>query len=491
MSARSLMFQGTGSDVGKSLLVAGLCRWAKNRGIKVQPFKPQNMSNNAAVAEGNGEVGRAQALQAKASRVAPTVDMNPILLKPETDSGAQIVVQGKMFGRATAREYQKLKPKLLPYVLESFEKIRKEADLLLVEGAGSTAEINLRANDLANMGFAKAVNTPVILIGDIDRGGVIANLVGTKALLPVDEAQLIKGFVINKFRGDVSLFASGVQEIEKRTQWQGFGVIPWFQNARKLPAEDAVSLKGEPASIRQQLKISVPRLSRIANFDDLDPLKNESGVNLRIVEPGEPINSDADLILIPGSKSTIGDLSFLVEQGWDIDIQAHIRQRKLVLGICGGYQMLGKLVSDPLGIEGNVGTAPGLGLLDVTTKLTSEKAVTKVSGTDIKFGKKITGYEIHIGSTYGPDCARPLVSIRSGNSEERLDGASSPNGLVLGTYVHGLFIEDEFRHAFLQYCGLEKLSMLSFDLEIETALDEFSEHLDKNIDVPRLLDLAR
>ena len=491
MSARSLMFQGTGSDVGKSLLVAGLCRWAKNRGIKVQPFKPQNMSNNAAVAEGNGEVGRAQALQAKASRVAPTVDMNPILLKPETDSGAQIVVQGKMFGRATAREYQKLKPKLLPYVLESFEKIRKEADLLLVEGAGSTAEINLRANDLANMGFAKAVNTPVILIGDIDRGGVIANLVGTKAVLPVDEAQLIKGFVINKFRGDVSLFASGVQEIEKRTQWQGFGVIPWFQNARKLPAEDAVSLKGEPASIRQQLKISVPRLSRIANFDDLDPLKNESGVNLRIVEPGEPINSDADLILIPGSKSTIGDLSFLVEQGWDIDIQAHIRQRKLVLGICGGYQMLGKLVSDPLGIEGNVGTAPGLGLLDVTTKLTSEKAVTKVSGTDIKFGKKITGYEIHIGSTYGPDCARPLVSIRSGNSEERLDGASSPNGLVLGTYVHGLFIEDEFRHAFLQYCGLEKLSMSSFDLEIETTLDEFSEHLDKNIDVPRLLDLAR
>ena len=491
MSARSLMFQGTGSDVGKSLLVAGLCRWAKNRGIKVQPFKPQNMSNNAAVAEGNGEVGRAQALQAKASRVAPTVDMNPILLKPETDSGAQIVVQGKMFGRATAREYQKLKPKLLPYVLESFEKIRKEADLLLVEGAGSTAEINLRANDLANMGFAKAVNTPVILIGDIDRGGVIANLVGTKALLPVDEAQLIKGFVINKFRGDVSLFASGVQEIEKRTQWQGFGVIPWFQNARKLPAEDAVSLKGEPASIRQQLKISVPRLSRIANFDDLDPLKNESGVNLRIVEPGEPINSDADLILIPGSKSTIGDLSFLVEQGWDIDIQAHIRQRKLVLGICGGYQMLGKLVSDPLGIEGNVGTAPGLGLLDVTTKLTSEKAVTKVRGTDIKFGKKITGYEIHIGSTYGPDCARPLVSIRSGNSEERLDGASSPNGLVLGTYVHGLFIEDEFRHAFLQYCGLEKFSMSSFDSEIETTLDEFSEHLDKNIDVPRLLDLAR
>ena len=491
MPARSLMFQGTGSDVGKSLLVAGLCRWAKNRGIKVQPFKPQNMSNNAAVARGNGEVGRAQSLQAKACGIQPTVDMNPILLKPETDSGAQIIVQGKMFDRATAKEYQKLKPKLLPYVLESFERIRKDADLLLVEGAGSTAEINLRTNDIANMGFATAVNTPVILIGDIDRGGVIANLVGTKAVLPVDETQLIKGFVINKFRGDVSLFTSGVQEIEKRTQWQGLGVIPWFQNARKLPAEDAVSLKGEPASIRQQLKISVPRLSRIANFDDLDPLKNEPGVNLRIVEPGEPINSDADLILIPGSKSTIGDLSFLIEQGWDVDIQAHIRQRKLVLGICGGYQMLGKLVSDPLGIEGNAGTAPGLGLLDVTTKLTSEKAVTKVSGTDIKFGKKITGYEIHIGSTYGPDCARPLVSIRSGNSEERLDGASSPNGLVLGTYVHGLFIEDEFRHAFLQYCGLEKLSMSSFDLEIETTLDEFSEHLDKNIDVPRLLDLAR
>ena len=491
MSARSLMFQGTGSDVGKSLLVSGLCRWAKNRGIKVQPFKPQNMSNNAAVAGGNGEVGRAQALQAKACGIQPTVDMNPILLKPETDSGAQIVVQGKMFDRATAREYQQLKPKLLPYVLESFERIRKEADLLLVEGAGSTAEINLRTNDIANMGFATAVNTPVILIGDIDRGGVIANLVGTKAVLPVDEAQLIKGFVINKFRGDVSLFSSGVQEIEKRTQWQGFGVIPWFQNARKLPAEDAVSLKGEPASIRQQLKISVPRLSRIANFDDLDPLKNEPGVNLRIVEPGEPINTDADLILIPGSKSTIGDLSYLVKQGWDVDIQAHIRQRKPVLGICGGYQMLGKLVSDPLGTEGNAGTAPGLGLLDVTTELTSEKAVTKVSGTDIKFGKKITGYEIHIGSTYGPDCARPLVSIHSGSGEERLDGASSPNGLVLGTYVHGLFIEDEFRHAFLQYCGLEKLNMSSFDLEIETTLDEFSEHLDKNIDVPRLLDLAR
>ena len=491
MLARSIMFQGTGSDVGKSLVVAGLCRWASNRGIRVQPFKPQNMSNNAAVAEGNGEGGRAQALQARACRIQPSVDMNPILLKPETDSGAQIIVQGKMYSRATAREYQKLKPQLLPYVLESFERIQKQAELLLVEGAGSPAEINLRTNDIANMGFAKAVDIPIILVGDIDRGGVIANLGGTQAVLPIEEAELIKGFVINKFRGDVSLFDLGIKEIERRTQWQGLGVIPWFENAKKLPAEDAVSLKGEVAAGNQQLKISVPRLSRIANFDDLDPLKNEPSVNLRIIEPGEPINSDADLILIPGSKSTIGDLAFIRDQGWDIDIQAHIRRKKIVLGICGGYQMLGKLVSDPLGIEGNAGAVPGLGLLDVETKLASKKSVAKINGTDIKFGRKITGYEIHIGTTYGPDCARPMVSVDRGDAAKRLDGASSLDGLVLGTYVHGLFTEDGFRHAFLQSCGVDKLSMSSFDLELETTLDEFSEQLDKNIDVSRILDLAR
>tara|TARA_Y100000588_G_C14199726_1_gene901911 strand:+ start:214 stop:1671 length:1458 start_codon:yes stop_codon:yes gene_type:complete len=485
------MLQGTGSDVGKSLLVAGLCRAAKKNGMVVRPFKPQNMSNNSAIAVGNGEVGRAQALQAKACGIEPTVDMNPILLKPETDNGAQIVIQGRMHRRINAREYQQLKAKLLPQVLDSFEKIREAADLVLIEGAGSTAEINLRSNDIANMGFALAANVPVVLVGDIDRGGVIANIVGTKTVLQAAEARQIKGFLINKFRGDISLFSDGLWEIERRTNWKGLGVVPWFGSANILPAEDAVSLTTMNTPGDKKIKISVPRLSRIANFDDLDPLRIEPDVNLSIVEPGNAITCDTDLIIIPGSKSTISDLAFLREQGWDIDIKSHVRRGGSVLGLCGGYQMLGRTISDPQGIEGNAVTVKGLELLNVKTELTSKKALKKITGFDLKHGERVTGYEIHIGRTTGPDCNSPVICIDKMDGQNRMDGASSPDGLVTGTYVHGLFVEDKFRNSVLKTFGICVNEPASFNQKIEDTLDDLADHLRKSIDVDRLFDLAR
>ena len=356
MPASALMLQGTGSNVGKSALVAGLCRAFSRRGLVVRPFKPQNMSNNAAVAEG-GEIGRAQALQARACGAAPTVHMNPVLLKPETEVGAQVIVQGRRVDTIKAKAYAELKPRLLEKVLESFAALRAEADLVLVEGAGSPAEINLRAGDIANMGFASAACVPVALVGDIDRGGVIAQLVGTQAVLAPEDAALIKGFVINKFRGDPRIFDDGYAFIEERTGWRGFGVVPWFADAAKLPAEDAadITLGGAGSGA----KIVAPQLSRIANFDDLDPLALEPGVSLEIVPPGRPLPADAALVILPGSKSTVGDLAFLRDQGWDLDLHAILRRGGRVLGLCGGYQMLGRRIDDPEGIEGPPGAVEG------------------------------------------------------------------------------------------------------------------------------------
>ena len=375
--AAALMLQGTGSSVGKSVLVAGLARALTRRGLVVRPFKPQNMSNNAAVTADGGEIGRAQALQARACGVAPSVHMNPVLLKPQSETGAQIIVQGRVFGSAKARDYQAMKPALMPRVLDSFARLRREADIVLVEGAGSASEINLRANDIANMGFAAATGTPVLLVGDIDRGGVIASLVGTHTVLAAEDRQRIRGFIVNRMRGDPSLFADGMTAIARHTGWQPIGLVPFLDDVRRLPAEDAADLR-ELARVRQgrqrgRVRIAVPMLPMISNFDDLDPLVAEPDVDCVLVQPGQPLPGDCDLVILAGSKSTIADLAALRREGWDIDLHAHVRRGGRVLGLCGGYQMLGRSIADPQGVEGPPGIVPGLGLLDVATTLTAAK----------------------------------------------------------------------------------------------------------------------
>ena len=480
------MFQGTGSDVGKSLLVAGLARALVKRGLRVRPFKPQNMSNNAAVTADGGEIGRAQALQARACGVAPTVDMNPVLLKPQSEVGAQLVVRGRVRANADARAYQALKPGLLPEVLESFERLKAEADIVLVEGAGSAAEINLRAGDIANMGFALAAQVPVVLIGDIDRGGVIASLVGTHAVLPEAEQVLVRGYLINKFRGDASLFDAGLAAITGRTGWRSFGVVPWLPEAARLPAEDAVALdRRRESAVAGGVTIAVPRLSRIANFDDFDPLAQEPGVRLIMVAPGEPIPAEAGLIILPGTKATLADLAFLRAQGWDIDILAHRRRGGRVWGICGGYQMLGSRVEDPDGVEGPPGGAPGLGLLEVETVLKGDKVLREVAGCDRASGQPVSGYEMHMGRTAGPGSARPMLDLPPGHDR----GAASPDGRVRGCYLHGLFRADGFRAAVVRELG-GAASGTMFEAGIDSALDALAVHLETHLDVDALLAAA-
>ena len=485
-NTNALMIQGTGSNVGKSLIVAGLCRLCANRGLVVRPFKPQNMSNNAAVTADGGEIGRAQAVQAMGARVPLTVHMNPVLLKPETDVGAQVIVQGKRSGTMRAREYGGRKAELLPKVVESFDRMCRDADLVIVEGAGSPAEINLRAGDIANMGFAEAVDLPVILCGDIDRGGVIASVVGTHTILPDDERARIKAFFINRFRGDVSLFDDGMREIATRTGWAPLGVVPWFADARKLPAEDALDLSSGVG--KGPVKVVVPVISRIANFDDLDPLRMEPNVSLTLVPPGEPLPGDADLVLLPGSKSTVGDLAFFRAQGWDVDLAGHVRRGGRVLGICGGYQMLGRTIADPDGIEGAAGTVDGLGLLDVETVLTPDKRLVEATGTHVASGAPLSGYEIHIGRTQGADTARPFAMVRAEGGTSHPDGAHLADGRVMGTYLHGLFTDDRFRAAFLKSFGAP--SSLAYDNEIDATLDRLAAHLETSLDIETLLAIA-
>ncbi|MEM9757448.1 MAG: cobyric acid synthase [Pseudomonadota bacterium] len=480
---RALMIQGTGSNVGKSLLVAGLCRAARQRGLSVAPFKPQNMSNNAAVTTDGGEIGRAQALQAMAAGLPLHTDMNPVLLKPETDVGAQVIVQGKRLTTAKARQYQGLKPKLLPAVLDSFGRLKAAHDLVLVEGAGSPAEVNLRDGDIANMGFARAADVPVILAGDIDRGGVIAQIVGTQAVMAPGDATMVAGFVINRFRGDPSLFDDGYAMIEARTGWRGFGVCPWFADAWKLPAEDALDLRSSPRT--DGLHIVCLGLSRIANFDDLDPLEQEPGVRLTMLGAGRAIPGDADLVILPGSKSTRGDLVFLKAQGWDVDLRAHIRRGGRVLGICGGYQMLGHVVSDPNGIEGRAGDDDGLGFLDLTTTMTAEKRLTEVTAIHAETGRPFRGYEIHIGQTDGPDRSRPFAHV-----DGRPEGAISADGRIAGSYLHGMFRDDGFRAAYLAGLGVRSVAT-DYAASIDETLDALAQHLEANLDVGALLATAR
>ncbi len=492
MAAAACMIQGTGSDVGKSVIVAGLARAFTRRGLAVRPFKPQNMSNNAAVTGDGGEIGRAQALQALACGVPPSTDMNPVLLKPQSDTGAQLIVHGKVVGIAHARNYRSDRRSLLPEVLKSYDRLAGPADLVLIEGAGSPAEVNLRDGDIANMGFAEAADVPVVLLGDIDRGGVIAALAGTHLLLSGSERARVKGFLINKFRGDLALFDGGLRAIEETTGWPGLGVIPFLAEAARLPAEDAVVLQRYAKPGGGAIRIAVPMLSRIANFDDFDPLAAEPDVDLRMIPPGTPLPGDADLVILPGTKATVGDLKFLRAQGWDIDLAAHVRRGGRVLGICGGFQMLGQSVSDPDGIEGPAGTVAGLGLIDVDTVIAGAKALEQVAGRHEASGEAIAGYEMHVGETTGPGRERPfLVLESSGAKGGRPEGAVSADGRIAGCYVHGLFAADGFRHAYLATFRARGQTGTEYGAGVEAALDALAGHLEKHVDLDAILAIAR
>ncbi|MGI5824077.1 MAG: cobyric acid synthase [Bacillota bacterium] len=480
---KAVMLQGTGSDVGKSILTAGICRALVNRGLKVRPFKSQNMSNNAAPAFGGGEIGRAQALQAMACRTVPTVDMNPVLLKPESNCISQVIVQGEVYGSLKAGDFNRNKKPLLDLAVQSFRRLRHESDIVVAEGGGSPAEVNLRQGDIANMGFARAVNMPVVMVGDINRGGVIASLVGTRAVLDTADAAMIKGFIINKFRGDMELFRDGERIIEKSTGWRDLGVVPWLAEAGMLPAED--SLPAVKDENKKQLTVAVPVLPHIANFDDFEALQAEAEVNLTYVYPGQPLPCDAGLVILPGTKTTVEDLQFFRDQGWEIDLKAHIRRGGYVLGICGGYQMLGRTIADPLGVEGEQRITEGLGLLPVDTVLAAEKRITETSGVNISGGAPFYGYEIHCGRTVLADNAEPLLRLINGKT----DGAVSADGRIAGCYIHRLFDNAEQRAYWL---GLFDACSDGINQreKIECALDSLAEKLETYLDIDGILEIA-
>lgn len=486
MTSRAIMLQGTGSDVGKSLLVAGLCRIARRRGIDVAPFKPQNMSNNAAACLSGGEIGRAQALQARAAMVEPTTDMNPVLLKPEGDRRAQLVLNGKALGSKEAAEYMANRGNLLSPVIEAFDRLKAAHELIFVEGAGSPAEVNLRKGDIANMGFARAADIPVVLVGDIDRGGVIASLVGTRAVIEAEDAEMIEGFLINRFRGDQTLFADGISFIEDHTGWRSFGIVPWLPCAARLPAEDVVVL-GQAKPKDGAVVIAVPMLSRISNFDDLDPLRTEPDVEVRFIPPGQPIPRDADAIIVTGTKSTLADLAMIRTQGWDHDILAAWRTGAHIVGLCGGFQMLGTRIEDADAADGLAGSADGLGLFDMTTVMTFEKVVRPISGNTIADGDTVTGYEIHTGRSHGPALNRPFCRLEDG----AFDGAVAAGGRLIGTYLHSVFASDTFRSRWLERLRSGLSSTLDYEESVENALDELADELEAAFDVDALLALAR
>ena len=479
------MLQGTGSDVGKSLLVAGLCRAYKHRGLRVRPFKPQNMSNNAAVTADGGEIGRAQALQALACSVQPTTDMNPVLLKPQSEIGSQVIVNGRIWRNAKAREYYQLKPKLIDAVQNSFNRLCRNSDLILVEGAGSAAEVNLRAGDIANMGFALRTGVPVALVGDVDRGGVLASLVGTKKLLGDPECELVCGYIINRFRGDLSLFDSALDVITRETSWASLGVVPYFPAAKNLPKEDSMGIGQENENKHATIQIVVPVISRISNFDDMDPLQAEPDVNVRFIQPGNALPGNADLVVLPGSKSTISDLQFLRDQGWDIDLKAHLRRGGRVLGLCGGYQMLGNRVADPEGVEGEKREIKGLGWLNVETTLTTTKTLVAVRGRERETGTEVHGYEMHVGNTTGPGTSHPFLAL-PGHDE----GAQSRDGKIMGCYLHGLFRADSFRHAFLNRIKQRDSTSVFYDQKVDNTLNTLADHLETHLNLDRILELA-
>jgi adenosylcobyric acid synthase len=478
------MALGAGSDVGKSLLVAGLCRAYARRGLSVAPFKAQNMSNNAAVTAEGGEIGRAQALQARAARVAPSVHMNPVLLKPETDVDAQVVVQGRVLGRHSAADYQRLKPALRAQVCESLALLADAHDLVLVEGAGCGAERYLRPQDISNMGLAEAADLPAILLADESRGGVCAAAVGCHRLWTASERARVAGVVVNKFRGDPAVFAPAAADIRAETGWPVLGLVRWSEAARGLPEEDSLGL-GRRRGGEGALVIAVPELVRMANFDDLDPLAAEPGVDLRWVRPGRPIPAEAQVVLLLGSKTTRAALDGLRAEGWDIDIRAHLRRGGRVVGLCAGFQMLGRVVRDPDGVEGPPGETEGLGLLDVETTFGPDKRLVEIDAEDALTGARVSGYEMRMGRTEGPGLDRPW--LRPGGAPE---GAVSADGRVMGGAIHGLFGSDGFRRLWLEAMG-GAAAALDHAARLERLLDGFADELEADLDLDALLAIAR
>lgn len=480
MNAKTLMIQGTTSDAGKSVMVAGLCRLLARRGVRVVPFKPQNMALNSAVTVDGGEIGRAQAVQAQAAGLEPHTDMNPVLLKPNTDIGAQVIIHGKALTNMDARRYHDYKPVAMAAVLESYRRLRAAYDVVLVEGAGSPAEINLRDKDIANMGFAEAVDCPVWLVGDIDRGGVFAHLYGTLALLAPSEQARITGLIINRFRGDVSLLTPGLDWLSRETGKPVLGVLPYLQGLH-LEAEDALPRELAIAKDAERLQVAVPVLARISNHTDLDPLRLHPQVEVHWVRPGAAL-PPVDLIILPGSKSTRSDLQRLREQGWDADIQRHLRYGGKLIGICGGFQMLGRWVHDPAGLEGEPGSSPGLGWLDFETTLEPEKQLHRVAGLLLGDEAEVSGYEIHAGRSAGPALDHPALRLDDG----RLDGARSEDGRILGTYLHGLFDAAPARDALLRWAGLAVRATPDYRQLREDGIDRLADAIEAHLDLAAL-----
>ena len=475
----SLMVQGCTSDAGKSVLCAAICRILARRGLRVAPFKPQNMALKSAVTIDGGEIGRAQALQALAAGVPPHIDFNPILLKPSTDKRAQVIIHGKAMSDLNARDYHEYKPKAMKAVIESWDRLCDTYDCIVVEGAGSPAEINLRARDIANMGFAEVVDCPVIIVADIDRGGVFAHLVGTLELLSPTEQARVKGFVINRFRGDIGLLESGLTWLEERTGKPVLGVLPYLHGLY-LDAEDALPRKKEAKS-DAKLKVIAPAYPRISNHNDLDPLRFHPDVDFTIVGPHDPV-PPCDLIVLPGSKAVQADLNWLREMGWEEAIRRHLRYGGKLIGICGGLQMLGKQLHDPLGLEGKPGSAPGLGLIDYETTLAAEKRLENVTGTlGLPGTPAIAGYRIHMGVTHGPALERPSTQLGGSN-----EGAISEDNQILATYCHGLFDTPEALAALLEWAGHKPTSRFDPNERRERDLDRLADAVEESLDLDRL-----
>lgn len=480
----ALMVQGTTSDAGKSTLVTGLCRLLRRRGVRVAPFKPQNMSLNSAVTIDGGEIGRAQALQALAAGVPPHTDMNPVLLKPNSDVGAQVIIHGKARADMDARAYHEYKPRALAAVLESYGRLRTQYDCVLVEGAGSPAEVNLRDRDIANMGFAEAVECPVVLIADIDRGGVFAHLIGTLECLSSSDRARIEGFVINRFRGDLALLEPGLRWLEEKTGKPVFGVLPYLHGLH-LDAEDAIQPEQAENADGARLRVIAPAFPRVSNHTDFDVLRAHPQVDFRFVAPGMPVPR-ADLIVLPGTKSVQSDLDWLLREGWWPEIQRHLRYGGKLIGICGGMQMLGTALHDPLGLEGPRGSKAGLGLLDLETTLAPMKQLREVRGRLVS-GGRICGYEIHMGVTAGCALMRPAIELDDG----RTDGAVSEDGQVLATYIHGLFDDPEACVALLDWAGLTQARAVNYAMLREASIDRLADALAVHLDADRLIALVR
>ncbi len=481
----TLMIQGTTSDAGKSTMVIALCRLFKRRGLRVVPFKPQNMALNSAVTPEGGEIGRAQAVQAQAAGLAPHTDMNPVLLKPNTDTGCQVIIQGQPgYNNLDARTYHDYKPRAMSAVLESYSRLSQAYGCILVEGAGSPAEINLRDKDIANMGFAEAVDCPVLLVADIDKGGVFAHLVGTLELLSPSEQKRIKGFIINRFRGEIKLLEPGLEWLEKRTGKPVIGVLPYLHGLH-LEAEDALTDSGLPSVTNNPLRVAVIAFQRISNHTDLDPLRLHGQVELQWIGPGQSMPT-ADLIILPGSKSVRADLSWLRKQGWEQSIQRHLRYGGKLLGICGGFQMLGKALHDPEGIEGVTGSSEGLGLLDMETRLELQKQLLLVEGRLALEHAPVSGYEIHMGVSRGAALATPFADLGSGR-----DGALSSDGQVAGTYLHGLFERREACDAILRWAGLEQPKTSDYHALRESDIDRLADAAGKHLDIDRITSFMR